>query len=265
MNLLSVRTSALLLALSPACFIAAQTAATPAAAAPIRVAVYHDDGSEKAAEYFDENVGIDKAHFKLTHVSAEDVRNGVLKDYDVYIQGGGGSRAEADTLKPAGRDAIREFVRNGGGYIGVCAGAYLAASDKDYQLSILNARVVDRAHWARGRGNVILDFSKTGQQELKLTSDKVTLMYHQGPLLAPDTNASLPPYTPVALFETEVALNGAPHGVMQGTTAMASSTFGKGRVFVISPHPEQTPGLDGLVRQAVAWAANRDVPVAVTK
>ena len=48
------------------------------------------------------------------------------------------------TLDGLGRDAIREFVRAGGGYIGVCAGAYLAASDKDYQLSILNARVVDR-------------------------------------------------------------------------------------------------------------------------
>jgi putative intracellular protease/amidase len=242
----------------------AQTAAAPTTA-PIRVAVYEDEGSATAAKFFDENVGIDKAHFTLTHVTSEDIRNGVLKNYDVVIQGGGGSRAQAAALKPEGRDAIREFVRNGGGYLGVCAGAYLAASDKDYQLGILNARVLDREHWARGRGDVVLDFSQAGQQELKFPHDKTTVMYHQGPLLAPDDKTDLPPYTPVALFETEVALNGAPHGVMQGTTAMASGIFGKGRVFVISPHPEQTAGLDGLVRQAVAWVADRDVPVNITK
>jgi putative intracellular protease/amidase len=244
----------------------AQTAIAPVSnAAPIRVAVYEDEGSETAAVFFDKNVGIDKAHFVLTHVSAKDIRNGVLKDYDVLIQGGGGSRAQADALKPEGRNAIREFVRNGGGYLGVCAGAYLAASDKDYQLGILNARVVDRAHWARGRGDVVLDFSKTGQDELKFPHDKATVMYHQGPLLMPDDKTDLPAYTPVATFETEVALNGAPHGVMQGTTSMASGIFGKGRVFVISPHPEQTPGLDGLVREAVAWTADRDVPPAISK
>jgi len=245
--------------------IHAQTVAA-ANPAPIRVAVYDDEGSPRAAAFFDETVGIDKTHFLLTHVTAQQIRDGVLKNFDVAIQGGGGSRAQAEALQPAGRDALRDFVRNGGGYLGVCAGAYLAASDKDYQLGILNARVLDREHWARGRGDVVLDFSTTGQQELKFPHDKTTVLYHQGPLLAPDGKTDLPAYTPVATFETEVALNGAPHGVMQGTTAMASGIYGKGRVFVISPHPEQTPGLDGLVRQAVAWAANRDdVPVAIAK
>jgi len=264
MNLFFLRNATLACALTSGCILAAQTPA-PAPAAPIRVAVYEDEGSETAATFFDQTVGIDKAHFKLTHVTAGDIRNGVLKNYDVVIQGGGGSIAQAKSLEPAGRDAIREFVRAGGGYLGVCAGAYLAASDKDYQLGLINARVIDREHWARGRGDVVLDFSKTGQQELKFPQEKATVLYHQGPLLAPDNKSDLPAYTPVALFETEVAQKGAPHGVMQGTTAMASATFGKGRVFVISPHPEQTPGLDGLVRQAVAWAADRDVPVAVAK
>jgi glutamine amidotransferase-like uncharacterized protein len=261
MNFKSICAFALASMLASGCFAAAQTAV----AAPIRVALYDDDGSPRAPKFFEENVGIDKAHFTLTHVTAGDIRKGALKNFDVLIQGGGGSRVQADTLESSGRDAIREFVRGGGGYLGVCAGAYLAASDEKYELGLINARVIDRAHWARGRGDVILDFSKDGQDELKFPHDKTTVLYHQGPLLAPDNKSDLPAYTQVATFETEVAQKGAPHGVMPGTTAMASSTFGKGRVFVISPHPEQTPGLDGLVRQAVAWAAGRDVPVAVTK
>jgi putative intracellular protease/amidase len=222
--------------------------------------VYDDQGSETAAAHFDRVLGSDPKHFVLKHVSAQQIRDGALKGFDIVIQGGGGSRAQAAALQTSGRDAIRTFVQSGGGYLGVCAGAYLAASDKDYQLGILNARVLDREHWARGRGDVVLDVTPEGQHELKYPQDKATVMYHQGPLLAPDDKGNLPAYTKVATFETEVALKGAPHGVMQGTTAMASSSYGKGRVFVISPHPEQTPGYEGLVRQAVAWAADRDLP-----
>jgi len=243
------------LALAPACAAIAQAADAAPAPAPIRAAIYDDDGSPRAPKFFEQVVGVDKTDFTLTHVSADEIRHGVLKNFDVLIQGGGGSIAQANSLEQSGRDAIREFVRGGGGYLGVCAGAYLAASDEKYELGIINARVVDRQHWARGRGDVILDFSKTGQQELKFPHDKTTVLYHQGPLLAPDNKSDLPPYTLVATFETEVAQKGAPHGVMQGTTAMASSTFGKGRVFVISPHPEQTEGLEFIVPHALDWVA----------
>jgi len=148
-------------------------------------------------------------------------------------------------------------VRGGGGYLGICAGAYLASADEPFYLGILNSRVVDRQHWARGRGDVVLDFTPEGQKETGVPKPKETVMYHQGPLLAPAGRRDLPAYTLVAQFETEVAKNGAPHGVMQGTTALASGVFGKGRVFVISPHPEQTEGQEGMVRGALLWAAGR--------
>jgi len=234
--------------------------ATPVAAAgkfPIKVAVYDDKGSPRTPRDFQRVFGGDPAHFSLTFVSAEQIRAGVLKDFDVVVQGGGGSKAQAEQLQPEGVSAIREFVRGGGGYLGICAGAYLAASDSTYGLGILNARVVDRAHWARGRGDVELGFTPVGQKEIGEAKDKVTVMYHQGPLLAPMGKADLPAYTEVAKFDTEVADKGAPHGVMQGTTALASGVYGKGRVFVISPHPEQTDGQEGIVRGALLWAANR--------
>jgi hypothetical protein len=44
---------------------------------------------------------------------------------------------------------------------------------------------------------------------------------------------------------------------MKGTTAAALGTFGRGRVFCFSPHPEKTPGLDGFVRAAVTWAGRK--------
>ncbi|MDE1162959.1 MAG: BPL-N domain-containing protein [Acidobacteriaceae bacterium] len=224
---------------------------------PIRIAVYDDKGSPRTPRDFERVFGSDPEHYQLTNVTAEQIRAGALKDFDVIVQGGGGSKAQAAQLEPAGREEIRKFVRGGGGYLGICAGAYLAAADKDYQLKILNAQVVDREHWARGRGDVELGFTKEGKQQIGEKNDKPIVMYHQGPLLAPYDDKSLPPYTTVATFDSEVALKGAPHGVMIGTTALASGTFGDGRVFVISPHPEQSFGHEDMVRGAVEWVAKR--------
>ena len=57
----------------------------------------------------------------------------------------------------------------------------------------------------------------------------------------------------IATFETEIARNGAPVGVMKGTTAIAKGKFGSGRVICFSPHPELTTGLEHMVRFAIDY------------
>ena len=53
-------------------------------------------------------------------------------------------------------------------------------------------------------------------------------------------------------------LKGAPHGVMQGTTALASSTYGKGRVYYSTlGHPKDNwddPRLQKMYTEAIKWA-----------
>lgn len=245
-----------------ALMMVASVAAQPQAPAvddakAVRIAVYDDKGSPRTPRDFARVFGDDPAHYALTNVTAAQIRSGVLKNFDVVVLGGGSSIGQSRQLQPEGRAQIRKFVREGGGYIGICAGAYLASADKGYELGIISSRVVDRKHWARGRGNVELGFSPAGLKQLDLKDPKPTVMYHQGPLLAPLDVPGLPPYTMVAQFDTEVAQKGAPHGVMQGTTALASAAFGKGRVFIISPHPEQTAGEEQIVRRAVDWVSKR--------
>jgi glutamine amidotransferase-like uncharacterized protein len=229
----------------------------PAKAGPVRVAVYDDKGSPRTPRDFRRVFGGDPEEFAMTFVTAEQIRSGVLKDFDVLVQGGGGAHEQSEVLEAKGRDAIRDFVRGGGGYLGICAGAYLASSAKKSDLGLLNARVVDSEHWARGRGDVELGFTPEGQRQINEPRATETVMYHQGPLLAPAGRSDLPAYTLVARFDTEVAKNGAPHGVMPGTAALVSGVYGKGRVFVISPHPEQSPGKEGIVRGALLWVAGR--------
>jgi hypothetical protein len=118
-------------------------------------------------------------------------------------------------------------------------------------LNILDAKVVDRDHWARGRGTVEMELSEQGKQCFKNPNTLLQIHYAQGPLLAPASNPDIPDYEPLATYKTEIALNGAPKGVMPGTTAVAQGKFGTGRVVCFSPHPEMTAGLENMVRHAI--------------
>jgi hypothetical protein len=72
---------------------------------------------------------------------------------------------------------------------------------------------------------------------------------------------TFPAYRPLSLFRSEIAENGSPKGVMVNSPAQAVGTFGKGRVFISSPHPENTPGLEHLIPRGILWAAGEGVPL----
>jgi putative intracellular protease/amidase len=70
---------------------------------------------------------------------ADDIRSGGLAKLDLLIQPGGSGGGQGRHLGEGGRDAIRDFVQDGGGFIGICAGAYLASADYTWSLNILDA------------------------------------------------------------------------------------------------------------------------------
>lgn len=227
------------------------------AAAPVRVAVYADEGALKkrgsVADGVDEMAG-----FKAELVTAADIRAGKLKDFKVVIQPGGSGSVQGKALGEEGRAAIKGFVKGGGGYVGICAGSYLASRTYDWSLHILDAEVVDRAHWARGTGEVVLDLKPTGKDFFGRKGDDIRVYYGQGPLLAPGKDPAIPDYEELASYATEIhSKGGAQPGVMKGTTAAARGTFGGGRVFCWSPHPEKTDPTHDLFHKAVAWAAGK--------
>jgi hypothetical protein len=187
-------------------------------------------------------------------VSPEDIRAGKLADFDVLVQSGGSGGGQGRALEEEGRQRIRTFVRGGGAYIGICAGSYLASCDYPWSLNIIKAHVLDKKHWARGTGPVDVAFTARGKEQLAVGGDNLTIQYGQGPLLAPAEDAKLPAYEPWARYKGEIALKGAPKGVMPGTTAVAAAPYGAGRVVCFSPHPEKTAGQESLLHRAVLWA-----------
>src|SRR5262249_10090385 len=105
------------------------------------------------------------------------------------------------------------------------------------------------------KGTVEMELTDKGREIFGASRGKLDVLYHNGPILAPNASPDLADYEPLAVFRTEVAENGTPVGVMVGSPAIAAGSCGRGRVLCISPHPEQTKGLEDFVPRAVRWVA----------
>jgi hypothetical protein len=153
------------------------------------------------------------------------------------------------------RPAVRTFVKEGGTYVGICAGCYLATCEYPWSLHILPAKVVDPPNSYRGRATLQLDLSGDGKQWLSRAGLEPKGVYHNGPVLSPLPETA-EPLIPLAYYREEITRKGATKGLMVSTPAIAAAAYGKDWVVGISPHPEQTEGLQdivpSLIRRALA-------------
>lgn len=218
----------------------------------IAVGVYLDKGAGPSVNDLLRVLGKFK-QVSVTKLTAEQIRAGGLTGLDLLIHPGGSGGEQGRNLEAPGREKIRGFVREGGGFIGICAGAYLASAHYPWSLNLLAAKVIDTRHWNRGTGTVDIELTPAGREVLRTTNQKLPIHYAQGPLLAPTNHPGIEAYEEMATFKTEIAKNGAPAGVMMGTTAIARGRFGHGRVLCFSPHPELTEGLEAFVLDAIDY------------
>jgi len=222
---------------------------------PLRVALFDDAGSAgKGVPRVQELLGKVK-DIQLTVLKAADIQAG-LDGYDIVIFTGGSGSKQAATIGDKGREQAHKFVENGGGYVGICAGAYLACDGFSWGLHVLNAKTPS-AKWQRGRGDVKLEFTEAGQKTLGFPAGQMDVHYANGPILISAGDKTLEDFEPLAFFRTELAEHDSPKGVMVNSAAIVRGKFGKGRVLVSSPHPEQTPGMDAFVEHAVRWVAGK--------
>jgi hypothetical protein len=231
--------------------------AAPTKTKPIKVAIFDGKGAG--------NSGIDNTEARLqsipdttvTRIKAADWATIDLKPYDLVVFSGGSGSAQAEAIGEDGRNNVREYVRGGGGYVGICAGAYLACSNFKWSLGILNASTVS-SKWKRGQAMVDIEVTEEGRKIAGDVNGTFKVRYHNGPIIKPGDRADVPAYTPVAFFRSEIAEFGSPVEVMVNSPSQAMGTFGKGRVFISSPHPENTPGLEYFIPRGALWAAGVD-------
>ena len=191
-------------------------------------------------------------------LSPSEIAAGALDGFDAVLFPGGMASHQFDALGAAGRAEVTKFVSAGGGYIGICAGAYMAASDPyQWGLNLLDARIVDHEHWARGIGPVELELSDSGRAVLGDFVGRRVLHYGQGPIVEPAERADLSDYEVLGWYRSGIGENGADPNVMVDTPAILCAPFGEGRVLVSSGHVEWSAGLESFLPRYLVWVCGR--------
>lgn len=202
-----------------------------------------------------------ESRFSWKFISSADVQAEALDEFDVVVVPGGSGSEQATILGKDGKRSVREFVKGGGGYVGICGGAFLATAKYDWSLALVNAKTLtgeievpgigSRSVAMRGAGTVKVELTDAGKKVFGSYSSFLNMKYGGGPILSPAGMANLPEYVSLAVFRTEVWEYEAQRGTMINTSAIIAGRFGKGHVILFSPHPEMTQGLEPLVRRAI--------------
>ena len=101
-----------------------------------------------------------KIGFKLHYLYKKDIDSLSIENFDVVILPPGSGLDLAKSLGETECRRLALFVQSGGGYPGVCAGAYLPVKgylQETSWLEIVNARVRNWPTWSLERGVVILE------------------------------------------------------------------------------------------------------------
>jgi len=230
-------------------------AARASKGSPVRVGLYQAPGVHPVAFAAEKALLERSTGFRCTVVKPKEVQGGALKQQDVVVFMGGSGTAQGRALGDVGKQAVKDFVRGGGGYVGVCAGAYLALQGEDefHKLRMVAGRNLTGDAWQRGIAG--LEVAVAGRENFKL-------FFANGPIFTPVPTEGLAPYRGLANYVGEIFIadKGTGPGEMPGTPAIVASAYGEGRLLLFSPNP--VLGGEGvlhpeLMLAGLRWTATR--------
>ncbi len=157
--------------------------------------------------------------------------------YSLVLMPGGSATEIASGIGQDYLGQIAEFIANGGGYIGICAGSYLPVKGYNTEtswLEIVNATVVAQNP---GEGIVTIEFTGDGPVAYGFQGE-IEMAYYNGPPLSlgglESTTTGLPAPLPAGVAE----FTSGPNSVLTGKPAILAASYGSGRIVLFSPHPE---------------------------
>lgn len=228
--------------------------------ATIKVGVFDGHGGAQTCVWETvEAIKIDKG-MEVRLITTSDIANGCLDSLDaIIIPGGSGSRQYLN-LGHKNHELIRSFVANGGGAVGICAGAYFFSTTPGYaSIAINGAQAIDIEHDNRGHGLAKFTLSDEGKSIFPELASRDTnfVMYYEGPVFvnAPDSIT----YTSFATMESDVhEEGGAPTNMTNAKPLFIGNSYGRGLVFSTIAHPEATPGMRWLIPRMVRWTLGKE-------
>jgi hypothetical protein len=137
-----------------------------------------------------------------------------LDRFDVLIFPGGRGHRQAAALGDEGRRAVQDFVRAGGGFVGICAGGFLATAQYDWSLGLVNTRTLHgdreipgigkKSMADRGPGAVKIELTGAGRAVFGDIQQPFDVSFSGGPIYHGPMRSDLPPSVPLAYYRTEL-------------------------------------------------------------
>ena len=226
-------------------------AAAKDSSAQVRVAIFEIGGTSRAATHYLPAIMKGELACTCELVSPADIRASALDRFDVVVFPGGSGKKQGAALDAEGRRAVRDFVRGGGGFVGICAGAFFSTTTHDVYLALVNAKTSTRP----GAATVEVETTESGKKTFAGFPDSFDARFSGGPILSPATRDGLSDYIILGLYRTEFSKTESQRGKMVGTPAIIAARYGKGRMIAFSFHPEVLEGTQPLMKQAVLSTA----------
>jgi glutamine amidotransferase-like uncharacterized protein len=140
--------------------------------------------------------------------------------------------------------AIKKFVSGGKGYVGICAGAYVASKGVVGSYAGWGIAPNVNTESVSYDGKVPISITSYGSKVLKESSTQYIHM-ENGPAMS--TNVSQVIMATYADNQTGY----------QNYAAIVGDSYGSGRVLLSSPHPELNPQNSQLLAAMISWAAKK--------
>jgi biotin--protein ligase len=173
-------------------------------------------------------------NYTVELVSAEYINNNELEAFRILCVPGGNMYDYAQDISSKGKENVRDFVHGGGGYIGICGGAYFAAEKVVWRGSQLSMTPLGLfAGTATGPINEIMPYPNYTMCNVNIINhmhfitqseqDPITTLYYWGPALVSNADANV------------TILGNYDKG---NQAAIVVFEYFQGRVFLMGAHPE---------------------------
>lgn len=173
----------------------------------------------------------------LTSSSTPEQIAALFQDAAIWVQPGGKSTKAYEAITPTLREALIAFVKNGGGYVGFCAGAFIT-TDEIGTTGKKGFGIFPGRTAPLGTGSHFETVNWEGKTR--------GIYFEGGPYMY-----NMPPSVEV----TAVYDDGK-------TIASARTTFGNGRVYITGPHPEAP---EWWLENEDADGSDRDLAIGMMK
>jgi len=166
-----------------------------------KIALYTGKGAYMAKDI--ENF-LSQYSFDYDRLHEVDIQKGKLKKHNIFVIGGGTIYDILPALGEKGIKNIQKFIKSGGKYIGICAGAYIAPG-----LGLTKTK------FKRGKGEKIVKINFLACEE------KINLYYCNGPLI-----------DKLSKDDSLIAID------KSQKIGVIGKDYGKGLVYLFCAHPE---------------------------